>query len=160
MSPAPATRGTAHELDPGLEPLAPPAPRRRARPGAPRLRVAAARPARRSLVSVAGPVLLGLLFVAVLGVVVFQALLVQTQSRLDDLDDQLAVEQQRADDLRVELAALRSPERIVAEASDRLGMVPPEQILYLQHDLAHDRGRSAGPPADGPSPDEAAVDRG
>lgn len=144
MSPVPDTRSTA-VVDPDLEPLVAPEPRRRDRPGAPRLRVAAVRPARRSLLSTAGPVLLGLLFVAVLGVVVFQALLVQTQSRLDDLDDRIAAEQQRADDLRVELAARQSPERIVAEAHD-LGFVAPEEILYLQHDLEHDRATGGDVP--------------
>jgi cell division protein FtsL len=105
--------------------------------------VAAARPAGRSTISVAGPVLLGLLFVAVLGVVVFQTLLVQSQSRLDDLDVRIAAEQQRADDLRVELAALQSPERIAAEARARLGMVSPEEVLYIQHDPDHDRAGTA-----------------
>lgn len=77
---------------------------------------------------------MGLLFACVLGIAVFQALLVQTQSRIDDISDAAVAEEMRAERLRVELAALESPSRIVTEAQERLGMVPPDEVLYLQHE--------------------------
>ena len=134
----PARSAAAPELDPRVLPGDPPAeaprPRRQDRPGAPRLRIASSQPQRRSTLRVAGPILMGLLFACVLGIAVFQALLVQTQSRIDELEDATIAEEARSERLRVELAALESPSRIVAEAQERLGMIPPEEVLYLQHD--------------------------
>lgn len=138
MSTARATQATAV-----------PAPRPAARPGRPRLRLAEVAAERRSAAGVLGKVLLGLLFVAVFGVVVLQALLVQTQSRLDDLDGRIAAEHERADDLRLQLAELRSPARIVGEARDRLGMIQPEEVIYLQNDPEDDAAARLEP-----SPDE------
>ena len=89
--------------------------------------------------------LLVLVFLSVLGVVIFQALLVQTQTRIDDLEDQVVVEQERARELRLDLAELRSPERIVATARERLGMIEPAEVLYLEHDDADDAAASLDP---------------
>lgn len=137
---SPAERAAALPSD--AVPVA--APARRSRPGMPRLRVAAASSGR-SAASVIGTVALGLLFLSVLGVVVFQALLVQTQSHLDDLEEQVRVEEARADDLRLRLAELQSPARIVAEARERLGMIPPDEVLYLQNDPADDAAATLDP---------------
>lgn len=103
-----------------------PAPRRRA---APDLKVVP-KPRRRLR---PGPtvVLGGLLaFGIAFALVVAQALLVQGQQRLDDLqaETEAAVRQQQ--ELRLQVAQLESPARIV-EAATRLGMVPPERITYL-----------------------------
>lgn len=141
MSTARATQRGAEALS-GAAPAV--APARRSRPGGPRLRVAATATGR-SAVSVVGTVALGLLFLSVLGVVVFQALLVQTQSHLDELERQVRVEEERADDLRLRLAELRSPERIVAEAQARLGMVAPDEVLYLQSDPGDDAAAQLDP---------------
>jgi cell division protein FtsL len=77
-------------------------------------------------------VLLGglLAFVIAFGLVVAQALLVQGQQRLDDLDGMNADAARRQRELRLQIAELESPDRIVAAATD-LGMVPPPGVTYL-----------------------------
>lgn len=74
----------------------------------------------------------GLLVVASLfGVVVWHAMLVSGQGRLDSLQQQVAEEQTRYQALRLEVAELEAPGRVVSEAQDRLGMVSPLEITYL-----------------------------
>jgi hypothetical protein len=91
----------------------------------------------------AGVVLTLLLFAALFGVAVSHALLIEGQAHLDELDKQVALEQQRYERLRVESAALESPERIVDEAA-KLGMVPAQDVTWLTPDAA--------PPGDTPPP--------
>jgi len=79
-----------------------------------------------------------LLFVAVLAISISQALQVQTQDRLDELQGQIVVQQQLAEAQRLELAELQSPVRIVEAATERLGMVPPDEIVYLRSDPEDD----------------------
>lgn len=102
-----------------------PAPRRHLRVVGPADRV------RRRLTPRAGVLLTGLTFVTLLLVAVAHTLLVQGQIRLDDLDAQLRVEQARYQELRKEVAEMESPTRVVAAAED-LGMVMPEDLVYLQ----------------------------
>jgi cell division protein FtsL len=107
-----------------------PLPGRRApeREEAPALRVV---PPRRRLR--AGPtiVLGGLLaFATAFVLVALQTLLVQGQSRLDQFDTRIAEATDQQADLRLEVAELESPERIVAAATS-LGMVPPPGVTYL-----------------------------
>ena len=71
------------------------------------------------------------LFLSVFGVVIFQTLIVQGQARLDNLNSQAAVEQQRSRDLHQQVADLEAPSRIVEAARNRLGMVPPGSVVYL-----------------------------
>lgn len=74
----------------------------------------------------------GLLLVASLfAVVVSHAVLVSGQGRLDGLQQQVAEEQSRYQALRLEVAELEAPGRIVEEAQGRLGMVSPPEITYL-----------------------------
>ena len=77
---------------------------------------------------VTGGVVLFLLLFALAG---FQALLVSSQQRLDELDRQVAVAQDRYQDLRVEVAALEAPERILNTAVHELGMVPSGAATYV-----------------------------
>jgi cell division protein FtsL len=70
------------------------------------------------------------LFVAVFGIVVFQALLVQGQARLDHLNSQIAIQQQDAKQLKSQLATLDAPGRIVAAAQAH-GMVDAGDVVYL-----------------------------
>ena len=72
-------------------------------------------------------VLLGGLF----AIGVLQAVVTQAQGRIDQLDSQIdeAVDLDR--ELRLRRAELLSPARLATEARDRLGMVPPETINYL-----------------------------
>lgn len=69
--------------------------------------------------------------VAVFGAAAFHVVLVQSEFRLERLDADAAAAQQRYEQLRLEVARLGAPERIVAAAQQRLGMVPPGQVVYL-----------------------------
>ena len=71
------------------------------------------------------------LFVAVFGVVVFQAFLVQGQARLDHLNGQIDTERQTSQQLELQLAQLDSPARIVTVAR-ALGMIDAGDVVYLQ----------------------------
>lgn len=77
---------------------------------------------------VAGGVLAGVLLFAVAA---FHAVLVSGQVRLDDLEAQVADAQARYASARLDVAELEAPERIVAEATARLGMVTPPGVTYL-----------------------------
>lgn len=88
-------------------------------------------PVRRSFTGLVGTFTVVLLFVCIFGVVVFQVLLVQTQSHLDDLGGSLATQEARAEALDLEIANLESPERIFV-AAQGLGMIPPNKIVHLE----------------------------
>ena len=95
----------------------------------PRLRIAV-RPSRRRVAGIAfvsATVTLAALFAAA----VFQTILVQGQQRLDQMDRQVRLEQDQFDQLRANVAELESPERIVAVAQNRLGMVQPDKVTYI-----------------------------
>jgi hypothetical protein len=96
-----------------------------------------------------GVVLTLLLFVALFGVAVSHALLIEGQARLDSLDKQVAAEQQRYERLRIERAGLEAPDRIVAEASE-MGLVPAGEVTWITPEGAPP---GATPPATG-EPDE------
>lgn len=92
-----------------------------------------------------------LLFTALFGVAVSHALLIEGQLRLDRLDQQVAEEQSRYERLRLDVAELESPERILADAQ-QMGMVPPDQVVWLTPDQATSAG--AGAPDSGATPPE------
>lgn len=69
--------------------------------------------------------------VLVFGVVVAHVLLMQGQFQLQELEGRATAAQSEFDRLRLEVSELESPERIVATAQDRLGMVAPEKVTYL-----------------------------
>jgi cell division protein FtsL len=77
-----------------------------------------------------GFVLSTVLVVALFGVVGAHVGLAQQQFRLDALERDAANEETRYEKLRLEVAQLESPDRIVA-AAQALGMVPPVAITYL-----------------------------
>ncbi len=85
------------------------------------------------------------LFVAVFGVVVFQALLVQGQARLDHLNNQIAQQQAESKQLRLKVAQLDSPERIVNRAA-QLGMIDPGDVVYLAPSTDDDARAALTPP--------------
>lgn len=60
------------------------------------------------------------------------AMLVSNQVRLDALEQEAAEAQARHQALRLEVATLEDPARVVSVATERLGMVPPEAITYLE----------------------------
>jgi cell division protein FtsL len=92
-----------------------------------------ARPALR-LTPRAGVMLTVLLFAALFGVAVSHALLIEGQAKVDDLDQQVAAEQARYEELRREVAELEAPQRILGEATGKLGMVPAGDPVWLSPD--------------------------
>jgi cell division protein FtsL len=103
----------------------------------------------------AGVALTVFAFVALFAVAACHALLIEAQSTVDELDRQVAAEQARYEELRLDVAELESPQRIMTEAQDRLGMVPAGEVVWLTP------GEAAPPseqPADEPdSPDTSAA---
>ena len=90
-------------------------------------------PERRRRLRTGPTVLLGglLAFAIAFLLVVAQAMLVQGQQQLDDLGTRVAEADRRQQELRLQVAELESPSRIVAVATTDLGMVPPEGVTYL-----------------------------
>ena len=138
---------TAPVFDPhrstSTSPAPVPAPRRRPQPQAapstgesrPQLRVLrpeeAAEADRRKLVRLVAGTGVAVAALCLFAVVVFHVVLTQNQFRLDALQDQALERQAEYDRLRLEVAQLESPDRIVADAQVRLGMVPAPSITYL-----------------------------
>jgi cell division protein FtsL len=93
------------------------------------------------------------LFASVFGIVIFQTLIVQGQARLDNLATRTTAEEARSKDLRHQVADLESPERIVAAALDRLGMVRPADLAYLTPTAQDDANAAyvAPPPTAAPT---------
>ncbi|MGH9190370.1 MAG: septum formation initiator family protein [Acidimicrobiales bacterium] len=65
---------------------------------------------------------------AILGL---RVLLIQGQAQVDGLDAKLASERSSGQQLRVHVAELESPERVVRMARERLGMVTPAKVIPL-----------------------------
>ncbi len=79
----------------------------------------------------AGVILTVLAFVALFAVAVCHALLIERQASIDELDARVAEEQARYEELSREVAELEAPARIRTEATDRLGMVPAGEVVWL-----------------------------
>lgn len=127
------------------------APSSRERPRRPgHLRVVApAGQIRRRVTPATGVVLTALVFVVLFAIAIANTVLVQGQIHLDGLDDQLTSEQARYQDLRKSVAEMESPERVVAAAKE-LGMVAPDDLVYLQPaatDTTPGSGQGANPGA-------------
>lgn len=87
------------------------------------------------------------------GVVAAHVVLTQRQFRLEELERKATAAEARYEELRLEVAELESPERIVAAAAE-LGMVPPATVTYL----ASTRATPSGGDTDrGPSGEWATV---
>ena len=71
------------------------------------------------------------LFAMLFALAAFHTVLVSGQERLDRLETRVAEQQDRYQRLRLSVAQLESPQRIVAEAAGRLGMVPAPATTYL-----------------------------
>ncbi len=104
----------------------------------------------------AGVLLTVVAFAALFAVAASHALLIERQASVDDLDTSVAEQQARYEELSLEVAQLKSPERIRSEATERLGMVPSGEVVWLTPD-------EPAPPADDPpaeddeSPDTSAA---
>lgn len=75
----------------------------------------------------------GLMFLVVvlLSMVAFQAFIVRNQSSLDDLDSRIEQAQRDNELLRFQVSELESPDRIRTVAIEKLGMMQPEEVVYL-----------------------------
>ena len=111
---------------------------------------------RRRLTPATGVLLTAVLFATLLLIAVAHTVLVQGQVRLDQLDAQLTAEQARYQELRTEVAEMESPSRVVA-AAEALGMVSPQDLVYLQPDASE---QPATPPSDADDEDPADVASG
>jgi hypothetical protein len=105
------------------------------------------------VVFLAGVALFGSLF----GLAVFHAMLVQSQSTLDDLDGRLTEARGQSEELRLEIAELEAPDRILDEARDR-GMIPADDVVVLDAtdgagDDAGSASTSSAPTAGAPTAD-------
>lgn len=107
----------------------------------------------------AGVVLTVLAFAALFAVAVCHALIIERQAALDELDQSVAEQQSRYEELSLEVARLKSPERIKTEATERLGMVPAGEVVFLTPD--EPTPQSDEPPSDAEdetlSPDTSAA---
>ena len=74
---------------------------------------------------------LGLLATGLLAVVTSHVILSQQHYELEQLERQAAISQRKYDQLRLDVARLEAPERIVEVATGRLGMVTPDEVTYL-----------------------------
>lgn len=72
-----------------------------------------------------------LVAVVALAVSAGQVLIAQSQFELARLQSDAATAEDRYDRLRLQVAELESPGRIMATAQERLGMVPPPGVTYL-----------------------------
>ncbi|HEX2274574.1 MAG TPA: hypothetical protein VHG90_11940 [Acidimicrobiales bacterium] len=112
------------------------APRRAPAPGrTPQLRVVpddAAERRRRRLTRACTALAVVMSAAGLFSVVFLQVLLTQGQAELDGLNRRAEVEAAQNRRLRVAVAELESPDRIVGAARQRLGMVPPAAVTYLQ----------------------------
>jgi hypothetical protein len=70
------------------------------------------------------------LFILLFGVTAFQTRLAQNQLELDRTDDQIGIERERYDQLRLERAELLAPQRLMTEAV-ALGMVPGSSTEFV-----------------------------
>jgi cell division protein FtsL len=85
---------------------------------------------------------------ALFGLVAWHVALTTWQAHLERVQREAQTAQERYERLRLEVAELEAPERVVAVAQRRLGMVPPPQVTYLS------------PTGDAPRPPSRAADVG
>jgi cell division protein FtsL len=88
----------------------------------------------------------------IFGAAIFHVLLIQSEFRLDRINKEAAKEEARYETLRLDVAQLSAPERIVATAQQRLGMVVPPQVAYLMAPAPQGAGALAADPDDPAAP--------
>lgn len=123
-----APRGTSAATATAVATAPARAPRER-REERPSLELVAAQRSRRRL-RIAGITTFGLVFGSMLGLAVFHSVLVQGQLHVDQLDSQIRAEQERQSALRLQVAQLGAPQRIIVAAGEQ-GMVPPDDRKFL-----------------------------
>jgi cell division protein FtsL len=110
----------------------------------------------RGLVILTGVVMAASLF----SLAAFHAMLAKAQADLDKVEEQVSDAQARYETLRLDVAELEAPDRIVREAQERLGMVPPPGVTYLtpSEQVTDEVGVAAAAP-DTSSTDGSAAER-
>ena len=83
--------------------------------------------------AVFGSSLIVFVIAAMLGAAIFHTQLAERQLEIDNLEREVRAERERFDELRLERAVLRSPERIATEAT-ALGMVPGQTTTFIAVD--------------------------
>ena len=86
---------------------------------------------RRKLMSLVGWVAAATVVIALFALALFHAVIVDRQTTLDGLNEQLEEVRVENEKLRLYVARAEAPDRIRAEALYRLGMVEPESRIYL-----------------------------
>ncbi len=81
---------------------------------------------------------------ALFALALVHAMIVNRQTTLDNLNQELEEVQAANDRLRLNVARAEAPERIVAEALYRLGMVEPDGRVYLSPVELGEGGLSGG----------------
>lgn len=123
MAVVPATRRSVAAPQPRRTPAT---PERR-----PQLRVVDEVAPRRVSLALVTVLVVGGIFAMLFGLVVVHTMLLQNQQRLDHLDAQVSDAQGRYQQLRLQVAQLEAPQRIVDVATHKLGMVPSDGTTYL-----------------------------
>ena len=162
-APARARRAVAPAARKPAPVRVPPADRRRTEPPTRHLRVVsdarvvAARRRRRlrGMLVLTGMVMAGSLF----ALAAFHAMLASGQADLDRIEQQVSDAQARYESLRLQVAELEAPSRIVREAQERLGMVPPPGVTYLTPSEATTEAVGQAAAADSTMTSEDAGDR-
>ena len=88
--------------------------------------------------------IVGAIFAVLFGLVVFHTVLLKNQQRLDHLDQQVTDAQAHYQALRLQVAQLEAPQRIINVATTKLGMVPPDGTTYLTPAAGDGASTSAG----------------
>ena len=83
----------------------------------------------------------GLVLAGLFGLVAFHVVLTESQLQLDKLQQRVTEQRNEYDRQRLKVAELEAPERVVAVAQQRLGMVSPPGVTYLSP-----TGVRTGPP--------------
>jgi hypothetical protein len=90
----------------------------------------------------------GFLAIVVFGLVGVHVMLAQNQFKLDRLNSRSAIEEGRYQRLRLEVDQLEAPQRIVATAEGRLGMVSSPGVKYLTPSSPLTSATSSSPPGE------------
>lgn len=133
MTPPAAAAAAPLRARPGVQPAPNRSTERRRH-----LRVVPDAPAAPSPAGRALTVLVVLVFVAFFGLVVFQALLVQAQNSLDSVNAGIEAQTSTHQDLALAVADAETPARITQAAEERLGMVFPTEVAFLEPTAADD----------------------
>jgi cell division protein FtsL len=120
----------------------------------PQLRVVDDPKPRRLNLAVVTTLGVGAVFAVLFGLVVFHTLLLQNQQKLDHLNTQVSDAQGQYQSLRLQVAQLEAPQRIIDVATHQLGMVPPDGTTYLTPAAGSGASTDAGA-TQGDSPSDA-----